>query len=252
VADASLFQNLGDEDLPSDSDEDDLDYKPTWRMILTTSRRRPRTFKSSLSQENSIVALLGACWKWTEPVATSRITHEPWSPVVNFCEARKVRRRPSVLGRGEATDLGAVGGVDLSPFSRSHTQCCCCVSMYTYYIQTHTHTHTHTRMHIYINIHTKYRIYIQTLLKTLLSVTNTHTHTHFYLYILKCRWLGMVWQHPRTPRMPGGLRELNGAHEDNKVCQALRQPFTLLTALRYPVPGGRFTACIVFNNISAL
>jgi hypothetical protein len=28
VADASLFQNLGDEDLPSDSDEDDPDYKP--------------------------------------------------------------------------------------------------------------------------------------------------------------------------------------------------------------------------------
>jgi len=28
VADAALFQDLGDEDLPSDSDEDDPDYKP--------------------------------------------------------------------------------------------------------------------------------------------------------------------------------------------------------------------------------
>ena len=37
-------------------------------------------------------------------------------------------------------------------------------------------------MHMYImNIRTKYRIYIQTFLKTLLSVTHTHTHTHFYI-----------------------------------------------------------------------
>ena len=28
VEDASLFKDLGDEDLPSDSDEDDPDYKP--------------------------------------------------------------------------------------------------------------------------------------------------------------------------------------------------------------------------------
>jgi len=32
-----------------------------------------------------------------------------------------------------------------------------------------------------MNIRTKYRIYIQTFLKTLLSVTHTHTHTHFYI-----------------------------------------------------------------------
>jgi len=55
------------------------------------------------------------------------------------------------LGRGEATDLGAVGGVDLSPFSRSHTVLL--LRLYVYILYTNTHTHTHTHACIYISIY---------------------------------------------------------------------------------------------------